>query len=51
MFKKRIVAVIAGLLLLAAVAGSTSLVADAIGQPLTPAAHACSSGSAGGGGC
>lgn len=50
MLKKRIMAVIAGLALLAAVAGS-SVAADTLGLEMTPQAHACQSGSSAGGGC
>jgi hypothetical protein len=49
--KKRIVAVIAGLALLAAVAGSSGIVADSMGLSVTSPAHACNSGGASGGGC
>lgn len=51
LLKKRIVSVLAGLALLAAVAGSVGIVADEIGVPLTTPAHACSSPSSAGGGC
>ncbi|MCB0194427.1 MAG: hypothetical protein KDJ65_20930 [Anaerolineae bacterium] len=51
MLKKRIVAIIAGLALLAAVAGSSGIVADSIGLSVTPSAHACNNGSSTGGGC
>lgn len=51
MLKKRLVAVLAGLALLAAVAGSTGIVADSFGLALTPPAHACNNGGGSGGGC
>lgn len=51
MLKKRIIAVLTGLTLLAAIAGSAGIVADNAGLPLTAAAHACGNPSAGGGGC
>jgi hypothetical protein len=51
MFKKRIVAVVAGLALLLAVAGASGVVADSLGLPVTPQAFACPSGSGSGGGC
>ncbi|MCB0192214.1 MAG: hypothetical protein KDJ65_09760 [Anaerolineae bacterium] len=51
MLKKRIVSVLAGLALLAAVAGSVGIVADDLGLSLTTPAHACSTPSSGGGGC
>lgn len=50
MFRKRLIAVIAGLALLAAVTGS-SVVADTLGLSVTPQVHACQSGSSAGGGC
>ena len=50
MFKKRFIAVVAGLALLAAVTG-TGLVADGLGVNITPAAHACTPTGTGGGGC
>ena len=49
MLKKRLIAVVAGLALLAAVAGSSGLVADAMGLAWTPETHACGGG--GGGDC
>lgn len=51
MLKKRITAVLAGLALLAAVAGSTGIVADAVGLPVTAPPHACSNNGGSGGGC
>jgi hypothetical protein len=50
MFKKRIIALITGLALLAAVAASSGIVADSLGLPVTPQVHACGA-SGGGGGC
>ncbi|MCB0211832.1 MAG: hypothetical protein KDJ52_21005 [Anaerolineae bacterium] len=50
MLKKRIVAFVAGLALLAAVAGS-GVVADSLGLSVTTSAHACESGGHAGGGC
>ena len=50
MLKKRIVAVLAGLALLAAVAGSSGIVGDTLGLDGTSPAYACNSGS-GSGGC
>lgn len=50
MFRKRLIAVIAGLALLAAVTGS-SVVADVLGLSGTPQAHACGNPSSSGGGC
>jgi hypothetical protein len=49
--KKRIWAVVTGLALLAAVAGSSGLVADQLGLSLTSPAHACNEQSGAGGGC
>ena len=51
MLKQRIVKVLVGLALLAAVAGSSGIVADSLGLPLTAPAHACQDPSSGGGGC
>ena len=51
MLKKRIIAVLAGLALLAAVTGSTGIVADGLGYSVTSPAQACSSNGSGGGGC
>ncbi|MCP4361247.1 MAG: hypothetical protein GY796_24830 [Chloroflexi bacterium] len=48
MLKKRLIAVIAGLALLAAVTGSSGLVADAVGLDWTPQTHACGAGGSGG---
>ena len=50
MLKKRIIAFVAGLALLAAVAGS-GIVADELGLSVTLPAQACSSNGSGGGGC
>lgn len=51
MLKKRIIAVLAGLALLVAVAGSTGIVADELGLSVTTPAHACQNGGSSGGGC
>ena len=50
MLKKRIIALVAGLVLLAAVAGS-GIVADKLGLLGTQQVHACQNGSGSGGGC
>lgn len=50
MLKKRIVVVLTGLALLAAVTGA-SLVADSFGLSTTSPAHACQAGGSSGGGC
>ena len=51
MLKKRLIAVIAGIALLAAVAGSSGIAADALGLQITPQAHACQEAGTSGGGC
>jgi hypothetical protein len=51
MLKQRIYKVIVGLALLAAVTGSSGIVADAFGLNVTGQAHACSNPSSSGGGC
>ncbi len=51
MLKKRIIAVMAGLALLAAVVGSSGIVADELGLAVTSPAHACPASSGSGGGC
>lgn len=51
MLKKRIIAVVAGLALLAAATGSSGIVADSLGLSVTAPAYACSSGGSSGGGC
>jgi len=51
MLKKRIIAVLTGLALLSAVAGSSGVVADSLGLAVTSQAHACNVGGASGGGC
>ncbi|HRV92629.1 MAG TPA: hypothetical protein P5526_10740 [Anaerolineae bacterium] len=51
MLKKRIIAVLTGLALLAAVAGSVGIVADEAGLSVTAPAHACSHPGNSGGGC
>lgn len=50
MLKKCLIAILAGLALLAAVAGS-GVVADALGLAVTTPAHACHAGGSSGGGC
>ena len=49
MLKKRIISVLTGLALLAAVAGSAGIVADELGLDLTREAYACNVGGSGGG--
>ena len=49
MLKKRIIAVIAGLALLAAIAGSSGILADSLGLAVTSQVHACSVSGSGGG--
>jgi hypothetical protein len=51
MLKKRIINWLIAATLLVAVTGGGGLVADQLGLPVTAQAHACSTGSAGGGGC
>jgi hypothetical protein len=51
MLKKRIIAVVAGLALLAAIAGSAGIVADEMGLAVTSSAHACVASGSSGGGC
>ncbi|MCB9077905.1 MAG: hypothetical protein H6631_09955 [Anaerolineaceae bacterium] len=51
MLKQRIVKIIVGLALLAAVAGSSGIAADSLGLAATSPAHACSNSSSSGGGC
>lgn len=51
MLKKRLISVLAGLALLATIAGTTGIVADAFGLTVTGQAHACSSAGSSGGGC
>ena len=51
MLKKRIIAVLAGFALLLAVTGSSGIVADSLGLPVTTPAYACPNGSGSGGGC
>ena len=51
MLKKRIVTVLVGLALLAAVAGSVGVVADEAGLSVTTPAQACSHPGSSGGGC
>lgn len=51
MLRKRIIGVLAGLALLAAVVGSSGIVADSLGLAVTTPAHACQSSGTSGGGC
>ena len=51
MFKKRVLSVLTGLALLAAVIGSTGIAADWLGWSVTTPAHACNDASSAGGGC
>jgi len=51
MFKKRVLSVLTGLALLAAVAGSTGIVNDWLGWPAATPAHACNDPGGAGGGC
>lgn len=51
MLKKRLIAVLAGLAILVAVAGSSGIVADSLGWSVTSPAHACHDTSGSGGGC
>jgi hypothetical protein len=51
MLKQRVIAVLVGLALLMAVAGSSGIVADSLGLSVTSPAHACHNGSSSGGGC
>ena len=51
MLKKRIIAVLTGLALLAAVVGSSGVVADSLGLSATSQVHACNATSGSGGGC
>ncbi len=51
MLRKRIIAVVTGIALLAAVAGSSGIVADALGLSVTSQVHACQNSSSSGGGC
>jgi len=51
MFKKRLFAVVASLAILAAVTGSTGILADTLGFTVTAPAHACENSGSSGGGC
>jgi hypothetical protein len=51
MLKKRIIAVITGLALLAAITGSSGVVVDSLGLSMTSQVHACNASGASGGGC
>lgn len=48
MLKQRIVRILLGLSLLAAVAGSSGIVADSAGVEMTPQTHACAPSGSGG---
>lgn len=49
--KQRIIAMVLGLALLAAIVGSAGVVADELGLSLTREAHACNVSGSSGGGC
>jgi hypothetical protein len=49
MLKRRLIAIVVGIALTLAMAGASTVVADALGLVVTPQAQACSSGA--GGGC
>lgn len=51
MLKKRLISVVAGIALLAAILGSTGIVADAFGLSVTPQTFACPEPGSSGGGC
>lgn len=51
MLKKRLIGVVVGIALLAAVAGSSGIAADALGLHVTAQAHACQASGTSGGGC
>ena len=51
MLKQRIIKVVVGLALLAAVTGSSGIVADSLGLQGTSPAHACNASGQSGGGC
>ena len=51
MLKRRLIAVIAGLALLAFIAGSSGIVVDSLGISVTSPVHACQDPSGAGGGC
>ena len=51
MLKQRIFKVVIGLAMLAAVLGSSGIVADSFGLSLTPEAHACNASGGSTGGC
>ena len=51
MLKKRIIAVITGLALLAVVGGSSGILADSLGWEATSQVDACNETSSAGGGC
>lgn len=51
MLKKRIVALVTGLVLLLAVAGVSGVVADSLGFAVTSPAYACPASGGSGGGC
>ena len=49
--KKRIIAIAAATALLLTVTGISGVVVDSLGYVVTSPAHACNTGSSGGGGC
>jgi hypothetical protein len=51
MLKRRLIAVAIALILTTAVAGASTVVADALGLTITPLAQACQNGGGSGGGC
>ena len=51
MLKRRLLAAVVGLALLLAAIGSTGIVADSLGQPMTNPAYACPNSGSSGGGC
>lgn len=51
MLKNRIVRLIGTIALAVALTGGFGIVADALGLPVVPSAHACETGAGAGGGC
>jgi hypothetical protein len=51
MLKRRLIAVVVGIALTMAVAGASTVVADALGLAVTPQVQACNTGASSGGGC
>jgi hypothetical protein len=49
--KKQVIAVLAGLTLLATVLGTSGIIADSLGWQVTPQMHACSGPGGSGGDC